>query len=291
MKKDSFDHVLNRAERILERLELSLPAAMPAADWQAHAWRWRNRNGRGCLQAIRHPQTLRLADLRCIDDQKAELDRNTRQFIQGLPANNALLWGARGTGKSSLIKALLHEHAGDGLRLIEIDRLDLVDLPDIIELIYARPERFILFCDDLSFESGDASYKTLKAALDGQLSAAPDKLLIYASSNRRHLLPETMQDNLDSKFVGDELHPSEAIEEKISLSERFGIWLSFDSFTQDEYLDIVFYWLKRLRAPLKDRDGIRMEALRWALTRGSRSGRVAWQFARDWMGREGLKKR
>ena len=290
MKQDSLEHLIDRAQRVLERLELTLPAT-GATDWRAHAWRWRKRSGHGYLQAIQHPQTLRLADLRCIDNQKTELDRNTRQFIQGLPANNALLWGARGTGKSSLIKALLHEHARDGLRLIEIDRTDLIDLPDIIDLIYDRPERFILFCDDLSFETGDASYKTLKAALDGQLSAAPDKLLIYASSNRRHLLPETMQDNLDSRFVADELHPSEAIEEKISLSERFGIWLSFHPFTQDEYLDIVFYWLKRLRAPLKDRDTVRMEALRWALTRGSRSGRVAWQFARDWVGRENLKKR
>jgi len=285
------DALIRLGEQLLARLDRLAPTQSIVTDWQAHAWRWRKRNGCGALYAIRHPQTLRLADLRCIDDQKTELDRNTRQFLQGLPANNALLWGARGTGKSSLIKALLHEHARDGLRLIEIDRVDLIDLPDIIDLIYDRPERFILFCDDLSFESGDASYKTLKAALDGQLSAAPDKLLIYASSNRRHLLPETMQDNLDSRFVADELHPSEAIEEKISLSERFGIWLSFHPFTQDEYLDIVFYWLKRLRAPLKDRDTVRMEALRWALTRGSRSGRVAWQFARDWVGREGLRKR
>ena len=285
------DALINLGEQLLARLDRLAPPQSIVTDWQAHAWRWRKRNGNGALHAIRHPQTLRLADLRCIDDQKTELDRNTRQFLQGLPANNALLWGARGTGKSSLIKALLHEHARDGLRLIEIDRVDLIDLPDIIDLIYDRPERFILFCDDLSFETGDASYKTLKAALDGQLSAAPDKLLIYASSNRRHLLPETMQDNLDSRFVADELHPSEAIEEKISLSERFGIWLSFHPFTQDEYLDIVFYWLKRLRAPLKDRDAVRREALRWALTRGSRSGRVAWQFARDWVGQEGLKKR
>ncbi len=291
MTKPDPQALITHAEALLQRLERVLPAAPAPIDWRAHAWRWRTRNGRSHLQAIQHPQTLRLADLRCIDDQKSELDRNTRQFLQGLPANNALLWGARGTGKSSLIKALLHQHARDGLRLIEIDRLDLVDLPDIIDLIYARPERFILFCDDLSFESGDASYKTLKAALDGQLSAAPDKLLIYASSNRRHLLPETMQDNLDSTFVNDELHPSEAIEEKISLSERFGIWLSFHPFTQDEYLDIVFYWLKRLRAQIKDRDVIRREALRWALTRGSRSGRVAWQFARDWVGRAGLKQR
>ena len=285
------DALINLGEQLLARLDRLAPPQSIVTDWQAHAWRWRKRNGNGALHAIRHPQTLRLADLRCIDDQKTELDRNTRQFLHGLPANNALLWGARGTGKSSLIKALLHEHARDGLRLIEIDRVDLIDLPDIIDLIYDRPERFILFCDDLSFETGDASYKTLKAALDGQLSAAPDKLLIYASSNRRHLLPETMQDNLDSRFVADELHPSEAIEEKISLSERFGIWLSFHPFTQDEYLDIVFYWLKRLRAPLKDRDAVRREALRWALTRGSRSGRVAWQFARDWVGQEGLKKR
>jgi predicted AAA+ superfamily ATPase len=285
-----YETLIKLGEQLLARLDRLAPTQPTVTDWRAHAWRWRKRNGSGALHAIRHPQTLRLADLRCIDDQKTELDRNTRQFLQGLPANNALLWGARGTGKSSLIKALLHEHARDGLRLIEIDRVDLIDLPDILDLIYDRPEHFILFCDDLSFETGDASYKTLKAALDGQLSAAPDKLLIYASSNRRHLLPETMQDNLDSRFVADELHPSEAIEEKISLSERFGIWLSFHPFTQDEYLDIVFYWLKRLRASLKDRDAVRREALRWALTRGSRSGRVAWQFARDWVGREGLKK-
>jgi predicted AAA+ superfamily ATPase len=286
MNDKKLDQLLDFAERLLQQwAQIQTPGNV---DWDAHAWRWR-RGPRGAeLQAIRHPHTLRLADLRCIDEQKTELQRNTRQFLQGLPANNALLWGARGTGKSSLIKALLHEYAAEGLRLIEIDRVDLVDLPDIIDRIYDRPEHFILFCDDLSFEAGDASYKTLKAALDGQLSAAPDKLLIYASSNRRHLLPETMQDNLDSTHVNGELHPGEASEEKISLSERFGLWLSFYPFTQDEYLDIVFYWLKHLCVPLTERDAIRTAALRWALARGSRSGRVAWQFARDWTGRQQL---
>ena len=223
-----------------------------------------------------------------MDRQKAEIQRNTRQFIAGLPANNVLLWGARGTGKSSLIKALLNEYADQGLRMIEVDKDDLVHWADIVERVYDRPERFLLYCDDLSFEADDASYKALKAILDGSISAAPENVLLYATSNRRHLLPEYMSENQDSRIVEGELHHGEAVEEKISLSERFGLWLSFHPFSQDDYLAIVAYWLGELGWTEGLDEESRKLALRWALTRGSRSGRVAWQFARDWVGRQGV---
>lgn len=277
---------LARAERFLDRLDAVLPPAPAAPDWNAAvAFRWRKgANGRGWLQAISAPHPIRLRDLKDIDDQKARIDANTRQFVAGRPANNVLLTGTRGSGKSSLIKALLNEHARKGLRLIEVDKADLVDLPDIIDLIAGRDERFIVFCDDLSFEAGDATYKALKVVLDGSISAPPDNVLIYATSNRRHLMPEYFAENLEAHSVGDEIHPGEAIEEKVSLSERFGLWVSFYPFTQEEYLDIVAYWLRTLGVAddtiaLAERD-----ALNWALQRGSRSGRVAWQFAKDWAG-------
>ena len=283
---DALESLLNRAERVLSRLEQTLPEAPPALDWRsAIAFRWRRLGQRGYLQAVRHPHALRLKDLRCIDAQKAEIVRNTRQFVAGRPANNVLLWGTRGTGKSSLIKALLNEFARDDLRLVEVNKHELVDLPDIVEPLYGRPERFILYCDDLSFEADDPSYKALKVALDGSISAAPDNLLIYATSNRRHLMPEFMHDNLQARAVEGEIHPGEAVEEKVSLSERFGLWLSFYPFSQPQYLDIVFYWLKRLGATVEPRDAVEKAALQWALARGSRSGRVAWQFTRDWAGR------
>lgn len=289
MTQDQFEQLLARAEQLLTRVENLLPPAPPVPDWnRAQAFRWRKQGGRGYLEAIANPHRIRLEDLRNIDRQKALVDRNTRQFVQGLPANNALLWGSRGTGKSSLVKAMLHEYADQGLRLVEIDKHDLTDLPELIRLLHGRPERFILFCDDLSFEADDPSYKTLKAALDGSLSAPPDNILIYATSNRRHLLPEYHVENQDTRHINGEIHHGEAVEEKISLSERFGLWVSFYPFDQEAYLAVVFNWLEQLGVPVEDAETVRAEALRFALQRGSRSGRVAWQFARDWAGRRGL---
>jgi len=286
--------ILDRAERLLERLEGWLAPQPSPPDWDAAvAFRWR-RSGPsaargGYLQPVAHPHGIRLADLGGIELQKQDLDLNTRQFLAGLPANNALLWGSRGTGKSSLIKALLNEYADQGLRLIEIDRHDLADLPDVVSVLDGRAERFIVFCDDLSFEANDVSYKALKVVLDGSVSASADNVLIYATSNRRHLLPEYMEDNLQAQRVGDEIHQGEAVEEKISLSERFGLWLSFYPFKQDEYLAIVDHWLAQLGvSPGCEDEATRTAALQWALKRGSRSGRSAWQFARDWTGRMGL---
>lgn len=274
--------LIDRAEGLLQQLERQLPPAPAPTDWSALAFRWHSRGG--TLQAIAHPHTLQLDDLQGIDRQKAVLSQNTRQFLRGLPANNALLWGSRGTGKSSLVKALLNAHAAEGLRLIEVDRQELVDLQQIVDLLHGRPERFILFCDDLSFEAGDPGYKALKVALDGSLDAAPENVLIYATSNRRHLVPELMSENLEARVVDTEVHFGDSIEEKISLSERFGLWLSFYPFNQDEYLAIVHHWLQQLGIE-QFGESARAEALRWAQARGSRSGRAAWQFARDWAGR------
>ncbi len=277
---------LDRAETFFERLERSLPAARGAPDWDsAQAFRWRHDGARRYLQAVPQAHRLRLRDLRCIDVQVAQIERNTRQFVQGHPANNVLLWGSRGTGKSSLVKALLNEYQSAGLRLIEVEKHDLIDLPDIVEAIDGRPERFVLFCDDLSFEKDDPSFKSLKAIIDGTVAAPPDNVLIYATSNRRHLLPEFHSENLEARNIDGEIHHGEAVEEKISLSERFGLWLSFHPFSQDQYLEIVRYWLGQMQAPAHDLEEVRTAALRWALTRGSRSGRVAWQFARDCAGR------
>lgn len=279
----------DRLARVLERLEAWLPPAPVPLDWERqHAFRWRRIGQRAWLEPIKHPHQLRLADLQRIDRQKAALDLNVRQFLAGRPCNNVLLWGARGTGKSSLIKALLNEYADRGLRLIEVDKHDLLDLPQIVEPLYGRPERFLLYCDDLSFEANEPSYKALKAMLDGSISAAPDNVLLCATSNRRHLLPEFMRENQDAQIIEGELHHSEAVEEKISLSERFGLWLSFHPFSQDDYLAIVAYWLEQLDSSISLDSASREEALRWALQRGSRSGRVAWQFARDWVGRQGI---
>jgi predicted AAA+ superfamily ATPase len=277
--------LLRQALTLLERLEDRLPPSPPPPNWDCIAQRWRRDGRRGWLQGVRRPHRIRLDDLKCMDRQKAEIDRNTRQFVQGLPANNVLLWGSRGTGKSSLIKALLNEYADRGLRLIEVEKEHLVDLPDIVEWLDGRPERFLLYCDDLSFEANDASYKSLKAILDGSVAAAPDNVLIYATSNRRHLLPEFQRENLEAHMVDEEIHQGEGVEEKISLSERFGLWLSFYPFRQEQYLEIVEHWLGRLEVNRPYPEAMRREALKWALVRGSRSGRVAWQFARDWAGR------
>lgn len=272
-----------------------MPGLGAQPDWSAsYAFRWRRRVSafgvRGELQPVRTLSPIRLTDLHNIDEQKAVIDRNTRQFVKGLPANNVLLTGSRGTGKSSLIKACLNTYSAKGLRLIEVDKDDLADLHDIVELVSGRPERFIVFCDDLSFEEGEAGYKALKSALDGSVSAQSDNLLIYATSNRRHLMPERMSENLAAKHQEDgEIHPGETVEEKISLSERFGLWVSFYPFRQEEYLAVVEHWLTHFGCAAAQIEVARADALRFALERGSRSGRVAWQFARDWSGQHQLR--
>jgi uncharacterized protein len=284
---EQFETLLARAEQLMARIESVLPYPMQAPDWAAAvAWRYRKRSsGHGALEPVRHVGAMRLSDLQEIDGQKDKIQRNTLQFVQGLPANNVLLTGARGTGKSSLIRACLNEYAPQGLRLIEVDKAELVDLPDIVDVVSERPERFIVFCDDLSFEDGEPGYKALKSILDGSVSAASPNVLIYATSNRRHLLPEYMKENLTYTHTPEgEVHPGEVVEEKISLSERFGLWVSFYPFSQDEYLTIVAQWLSSFGVPGNDIEAARPQALVWALERGSRSGRVAYQFARDYAG-------
>ena len=282
------ERLIARAENLLVRLEAVLPPAASAVDWEsATAFRWRKRNGQGFLQAVKNTSSIAFTDLQNIAPQKALIEQNTRQFVSGLPANNVLLTGARGTGKSSLIKACLNQFAARGLRLIEVDKDDLVDLPDIVELVQGRAERFVIFCDDLSFGEGERGYKALKVALDGSVSAQSDNVLVYATSNRRHLLPESMADNAGYKHGDDgDLHPGETVEEKISLSERFGLWVSFYPFKQDDYLGIVAHWLRQLGCNDEQIAAAHDDALRWVLQRGSRSGRVAWQFAKDFAGRK-----
>ena len=333
----SLARLLERLEGLAERAEVLLPAVPPAGDLGAAiAFRWCATRAGGRFQAVPRPHRISLTDLHRIDRQKETLDRNTRQFVRGYSANNALLSGSRGTGKSSLVKALLNQYAAEGLRLVEVGKYDLISLPEILEPLEQRPERYILFCDDLSFEAGEPGHTALKAVLDGSVSAAPDNVLLYATSNRRHLMPEYMRDNLDARHVDGEVHPSEAVEERISLSERFGLWLSFHPFSQDDYLAVVRHWLaefegigerppaagpdsrsgeggpggsgpgvgradvggmgdgaRRSRAGPEgpgdaEWDRVRAQALRWALHRGSRSGRSARQFARDWAGRKAL---
>ncbi len=282
-----FEQLILRAEQLIDRLEAVLPRALTAPDWTAAvAWRYRKRSsGHGVLEPVRHLGPMRLADLKEIDPQKEKIERNTRQFVEGRPANNVLLTGARGTGKSSLIRACLNEYASQGLRLIEVDKADLVDLPDIVDVVSDCPEKFIVFCDDLSFEDGEPGYKALKSILDGSVSATSPNVLIYATSNRRHLLPEYMKENLTYTHTEDgEVHPGEGVEEKISLSERFGMWVSFYPFTQAEYLTIVAQWLSWFGVAPEAIAAARPEALVWALERASRSGRVAYQFARDYAG-------
>ncbi len=284
----SFEHLLMRAEQLISRIESVLPQAAVQPDWTASvAYRYRKRStGHGALEPVRHVGVMRLLDLKEIEPQKEKIQLNTHQFVQGKPANNVLLTGARGTGKSSLIKACLNEYASQGLRLIEVDKADLVDLPDIVDLVSERPEKFIVFCDDLSFDEGEPGYKALKSILDGSIAATTPNVLIYATSNRRHLLPEYMKENLSYTHTEDgEVHPGEGVEEKISLSERFGLWVSFYPFTQNEYLTIVAQWLASFDVAVPAIEAARAEALVWALERGSRSGRVAYQFARDYAGK------
>ena len=283
------ERLVERAEQLMQRIESVLPQPLQApADWNdAIAWRYRKRaNGCGVLEPVRHVGAMQLSDLQNIDVQKERIARNTEQFVSGRTANNVLLTGARGTGKSSLIRACLHSYAPQGLRLIEVDKADLTDLPDIVDVVASRPEKFIIYCDDLSFEEGEPGYKAMKSMLDGSVSAATANVLVYATSNRRHLLPEYMTDNLaQQKSENGEIHPGEVVEEKISLSERFGLWVSFYPFSQDEYLRVVAQWLSALGMDAATIESARPEALVWALERGSRSGRVAHQFARDYAGR------
>ena len=282
-----------RLEAILDRVEAILPAPVPPPDWRATAFRWRRRGGRGYLQAVLHPHSIRLEDLVAVDEQKRTIDANTRQFVAGLPANNVLLTGSRGTGKSSLIKAMLVKYAAKGLRLIEVEKSDLVELPDIAEIVAARRERFIVYCDDLTFDAGEPGYKALKVMLDGTIAAPSANMLIYATSNRRHLIPEYFSENLETMHIGGEVHPGESVEEKISLSERFGLWITFYPFSQDDYLAATASWLAAfgVAAPKSARETAarHREALQFALQRGSRSGRVAWQFAKGYAGAHGLR--
>ncbi len=286
MMAADLERLVARAEQLMARFEALLPPAPPAPEWNALAHRWRTHQGRGWLEPLHGLQPIRLNDLQDVDDQKKRVDANTRQFVSGKRANNVLLTGARGTGKSSLVRAVLTEYADRGLRVIEVDKTDLVDLPHIVDMVRERPERFILFCDDLSFEDGEPGYKALKSVLDGSFAAVPDNVLIYATSNRRHLMPEYFSENLQTTHGDGELHPGEAVEEKVSLSDRFGLWVSFYSFNQEAYLDIVRHWLAVFGVDLGDWETIRREALQWSMMRASRSGRVAWQFARDYAGRE-----
>ncbi len=284
------EQFLLRAESVLARVEAVLPPSHAREpDWKrSFAFRWRKRAGGAgsYLQPVLHVAPIALDDLHHVASQKQQIEQNTRQFVQRRPANNVLLTGARGTGKSSLIKACLNQFAADGLRLIEVDKADLAELPDIVDLVAGRPERFVIFCDDLSFEEGESGYKALKVALDGSIAAQSDNVIIYATSNRRHLMPEKMADNASYTHGSDgDLHPGETVEEKISLSERFGLWLSFYPFSQDSYLAICAHWLASFGCSAAQIEAARPEALRWALQRGSRSGRVAWQFAKDYAGK------
>lgn len=282
----NINELISRAEGLICKLEALLPSAQPQVDWTATAWRWIMTNNKGYLQAVAHPHQIQLANVHFVDKQKAEIVRNTRQFLAGFPANNVLLTGARGTGKSSLIKALLTEYSAQGLRLIEIEKQDLIHLADIVQQIRLRPEKFIIFCDDLTFEASDEGYKALKVVLDGSIANNSENVLVYATSNRKHLMPEFMVDNLATKHLDGEIRPSDTIEEKTALSERFGLWLSFYAFDQDEYLSIAQSWLQTFG--LNFDEAASKAALDFSLTRGARSGRIAYQFARDYSGKLGL---
>ncbi|WP_028357180.1 ATP-binding protein [Brackiella oedipodis] len=286
MSQANLSELIVSAHQVLQQLQAWLPPVPPQNDWRAIAYRWRTCNNTSWLEPIKHVDTIETADLMHIERQKTIIERNTQHFVEGKPANNVLMTGARGTGKSSLVKAMLNQFASQGLRLVEVDKSDLGDLNEIVDVLSERPERFIIFCDDLSFEEGEVSYKALKSVLDGTVSAAADNVLVYATSNRRHLMPERMSDNDSYQHMSDgEIHPGETVEEKISLSERFGIWLSFYPFKQEDYLSIVYYWLEQFGCPADAIAESRTEALQWTLERGSRSGRVAKHFARDWAAR------
>jgi len=284
---DQVDKLISRAEALISKIEALIPKPTEAINWNVTAWRWVKNGGTGYLHAVVHPHSIALEHIQFIDRQKAEVVRNTQQFLQGLPANHVLLTGARGTGKSSLIKALLNAYASQGLRIIEVEKQDLVDLPQIVALIRERAEKFIIFCDDLTFEANDASYKALKVVLDGSIESTSSNVLVYATSNRKNLMPELMADNLPEKDFSGEIRPNDTIEEKTALAERFGLWLSFYSFDQDEYLAIAAHWLNTFHLPFDEI--AHQAALSFSHTRGARSGRVAYQFAKDYAGKLQLK--
>lgn len=283
---NQLETLISRAENLISRFEALLPTQNLTVNWQATAWRWQMQNGRGYLQSVDYPHQISLENIRFVEAQKAEIVRNTRQFLQGLPANNVLLTGARGTGKSSLVKALLNTFSSQNLRLIEVEKHDLIHLNQIVDLVRNRPEKFIIFCDDLTFEADDVGYKTLKVVLDGSLAQTSDNVLVYATSNRKNLMPEMMADNLAFKHSDGEIRPNETLEEKVALAERFGLWLSFYTFDQDEYLAIAENWLNAYQ--LSWDAAARQAALEFTHTRGMRSGRVAYQFACDYAGKLGL---
>ena len=287
---------LQRAEGVLARIEPLLPSQPPVIDWdRTFAARWQRDARSGFLAPLEVSLELSLADLIGIDRQRDLLSANTRQFVDGLPANHVLLWGARGTGKSSLIRALLAEYAAEGLRLIEIERDHLADLPRVVEQLSGLRQAFVLFCDDLSFEAGEGDYRVLKSVLDGSLERAPENVLLYATSNRRHLVPERQSDNENWQMVDGELHPNEAVEDKIALSDRFGLWLSFYPFTQQHYLSVVRHWIDSLarQANLawEWSEALEKDAIRWATGRGNRNGRCAYQYARQSVGKRLLEAR
>ena len=293
---NQFENLISRAESLITKLEALLPAQNPPIDWAATAWRWVMHNGHGSLQAVEHPHAISLDNIRFVDAQKAEIVRNTQQFIQGFPANNVLLTGARGTGKSSLVKALLSKFSAQGLRLIEVEKHDLIHLNQIVTLVQNRADnanlKFIIFCDDLSFEAGDIGYKALKVVLDGTIASLSDNVLVYATSNRKNLMPEMMADNMaqvskNSLHADGEIRPNETLDEKVALAERFGLWLSFYNFDQEEYLAIAENWLATFNVVWDE--PARQAALSFSHTRGMRSGRVAYQFARDYAGKLQLK--
>jgi predicted AAA+ superfamily ATPase len=277
-------------KRVLSSIERLLPKNISLVDWrEATVAVWRRHAMSGHLEAVRDGAVVNLEDLLGIDRQKETLVENTRQFMAGYPANHVLLWGTRGTGKSSLVKAILNTYSREGLRMVQVDKNDLVNLPDIVDEIRNEPYRFIIFADDVSFETGESSYKMLKSALDGSVYAPPENVLIYVTSNRRHLLPEYESDNLGAMLVNNEIHHGEAVEEKISLSGRFGLWVGFHPFTQDQYVEVVRQWTERVAAQngfsfawTKD---LEKEAIDWSHVKGDRSGRIAWQFANQWVGK------
>jgi predicted AAA+ superfamily ATPase len=285
-----------RLKRVLAALEPLLPPPAAPIDWTTcHAANWRRRPFSGALEPVPSVEAMHLDDLLGIEPQKAVLEENTRQFLAGLPANNTLLWGTRGTGKSSVVRALLHAYAGQGLRIIQVDKEDLASLPAIVDAVKAEPFRFIVFADDLSFETGDASYKVLKSALDGSVYALPENVLLYVTSNRRHLVPEYESDNRGAMMVNGEIHHGEAVEEKMSLSGRFGLWVPFHPFSQALYVDVTRRWAGKLAAAaglaIEWNKAAEDEAILWSQRKGDRSGRIAWQFACAWVGRQGLRRR
>lgn len=281
------DNILLSLSHVLQQLQQSLPALKQETDFSAIAFKWQDQQ----LIAIQQPRKIDLDDLKGIEKQKEKVIQNTLQFLNGLPANDVLLTGSRGTGKSSIVRALLTEYANQGLRLIEIERDDLSELPEIQKIIQHRPEKFIVYCDDLAFNAEDENYRSLKSVLDGSLQSGSSNFVIYATSNRRHLLPEFMHENTPVTRVDvpqyTELHPQEAIEEKISLSDRFGMWLSFYPMDQNLYLEIVEHYLQKAEMELTAE--ARAEALRWCQARGQRSGRAAYQFSKHWIGSAQLK--